>query len=861
MIRIGCLFWAWCLTASVVSAQEEAAPDAPMMIESDSVFSPAFSSDGKLLAAAGGSLIEIWDVQSGKRLHAFSGHKDVPRAVDFTPDGRQIVSGANDGSVKWWDVAAGQEQASLAVDEVVDALDVSPDGKTIAVALFNHAIVLIEIETKKIRTQLDGHTGRSNGVVFSPDGKQLASAGDVQDKMVRVWDTATGRQIAELSEHGTEVAGVDYSPDGKHLISVGNDGLRLWDAATLRHKQQLVEEQYLFTEGVRWSPDGKTLALTRNSDVVLLDAASGKQLRVLRGHTGPTVGLSFSPKGDLLASTGFDSTLRIWNASAAKQDDKAYAQVGSEMATLDGRGSAIDSLAFSPDGRRLVSADNMGKLVVWDVAARKPAATIKAADLAVGKIEFSTNGKALVFLGPYGTFTRWDLQQEKTANEIEMDASSPNDFEFMPRQPYVAATKGFDAVILSVRTGKVVRQLTGHTDQVRSLEWLVDGKTLATGSHDGTVRLWDTAAGKVTRTLKITPDEADDADHTIHAIDLSPDGKTLVAVGDGLVAWELDTGQETFRVDASELYAYDVLFSPDGKLIAAGDVKRWVGLWGADTGDQLAKLEGHTDSVFVLAFSPDSKLLASGGSDETVKLWDLSSLRKKPDSDPKEVAPGLSSQSTPPSAEDTNGVRTWTDKTGKFNIQGKLLTYRAGRVQLEKEDGTTIWIRLGQLSDQDRDFVLEYRKKMSASDAGRPKSSSAEAHPVLGYRLGNHPDDAVAFGGHWHKVLPGQSTWKEAQENCKSLGGYLACVTTRQELAHVTRLQPQGHLWFGAIRGDEGRWVWITGEPMTLQNWNPGEPNNAGNREFFMKTGPGGFWFDVPNDDGNVVGCICEWEK
>ena len=131
---------------------------------------------------------------------------------------------------------------------------------------------------------------------------------------------------------------------------------------------------------------------------------------------------------------------------------------------------------------------------------------------------------------------------------------------------------------------------------------------------------------------------------------------------------------------------------------------------------------------------------------------------------------------------------------------------------------------------------------------------------MLRYPLGRHPADAVAFGGHWYKILPGQTTWREAQQKCKQVGGYLACVTSRKEHEFITRLHPQGHLWLGGIRGDEGRWVWINGEAMTLTAWHPGEPNNAGNSEFFLKNGPGGLWFDVPTQDGNVQGCMCEWE-
>jgi tetratricopeptide (TPR) repeat protein len=191
-------------------------------------------------------------------------------------------------------------------------------------------------------------------VTFSPDGSQLASAGD--DPIVRLWNPRTGDAVRDFTGHTLAVPGVAFSPDGKTLATASRDHTaRVWDVASGR-VLLVFDGPVGSLVSVAFSPDGQRLATgSSDSTVRLWDILTGTEQRVLKGHTGQITCLAFSPDGTRLATGSTDQTARLWDTETA-----------TELLQLKGHAGAVNSLAFDPDGRCLITGSSDQTSRLWD---------------------------------------------------------------------------------------------------------------------------------------------------------------------------------------------------------------------------------------------------------------------------------------------------------------------------------------------------------------------------------------------------------------------------------------------------------------------------------------------------------------
>jgi RNA polymerase sigma factor (sigma-70 family) len=293
-------------------------------------FVVALAPDGKL--AATGARPRLWDTATGKELAVLiplkrpalppPGFQPPPehvpvRAVAFSPDGSLLATGGQDGTVKFWEVAKRSERATpkpaaAQPAGAVLALAFRPDGEVLAVAA-GKAVRLWEVASGKELAVCSGHAGPVGAVAFTPDGKTLASAS--ADRSVRLWDAATGKELHRFERHRDWVNAVAFSPDGKRLASAGKDRtVQLWDV----ERRELVGTLRGHTGEVRaavFTPDGKYL-LTGGDDrtVRVWDMARQEQHDVV-GHTAPVRSLALSRDGGLLAVAGADNVVKLWEAN------------------------------------------------------------------------------------------------------------------------------------------------------------------------------------------------------------------------------------------------------------------------------------------------------------------------------------------------------------------------------------------------------------------------------------------------------------------------------------------------------------------------------------------------------------------
>jgi WD40 repeat protein len=321
------------------------------------VRSVAFSPDGKtLVSGSEDQTMRLWDISSGQGLMTLQGHTDGVRSAAFSPDGKTLASGSSDQTVRLWEVSSGQGLMTLqGHTEGITSVALSPDGKTLASGSWDRTVRLWEVSSGQGLMTLQGYTNRVESVAFSPDGKTLASGNE--DQTVRLWEVSSGQGLMTLHGHTRVVRSVVFSPDGKTLASGSEDQtVRLWDISSGQGLMTLQGHTHI-VRSVVFSPDGKTLASgSWDQTVRLWEVSSGQCLMTLQGHTGPIESVSFSIDGKTLASGSRDQTVRLWEVSS-----------GQGLMTLQGHTSAVRSVAFSPDGRSVASGSYDGTIKIWDM--------------------------------------------------------------------------------------------------------------------------------------------------------------------------------------------------------------------------------------------------------------------------------------------------------------------------------------------------------------------------------------------------------------------------------------------------------------------------------------------------------------
>lgn len=560
----------------------------------------------------------------------------------------------------------------------ITQLAMSPDSSTLAVAsslgvwLYESAPLLTteRIEQQPAPRLLAGHLGDVTSLAFSADGARLASGGE--DRTVWVWDVATGSPIGAPLRHEGIVTGVSFSPNGAVLASSSDDNrVYLWDFS-----------QAALDRGTFGSPIGTPLRQNNPmtsiafspmmvDDTMLLAAGSTDPViriwtldntgqimtdtpRLLRGFTGSVLSLAFSLDGQTLASghqdfNGVDNRIHLWDMTTYQ-----------ETAVLSVHTDGINSLAFSPNGRMLVSASSDRTARLWNLTSRSVILTMDKHAAAVSGVVFARDNNYILSGGNDGKVRIWNVELGGQLNQLSGYGSAIISVAFSPDGLLVAAGTDDNAVHLwDTQTGDEVVTLRGHTAAILTVAFSPDGTRLASGSRDRTILLWDVEAAlsMTDETGELYPCDRTpgyrgltieaQAAHACHrvvelremssdvrSVAFSTDGWLLVSGGcasyEGFVCqtgeirlWDVNMPGELARMFQHSDWVESVAFSPDGAQVASSSRDQTIAIWDVEDGQLVTTLSGHEGWVESVAFSDDGFLLASGGGDEKVFIWDL----------------------------------------------------------------------------------------------------------------------------------------------------------------------------------------------------------------------------------------------
>ncbi|BAZ24725.1 WD-repeat containing protein [Kalymmatonema gypsitolerans NIES-4073] len=602
----------------------------------DVITSVNWSHDGKfLVTASADKTARIWNF-SGKLMAELKGHKEQVNSADFSRDGKHILTTGVDKTARIWDTS-GKQLAILKHQEYVTSASFSPDGKRVITT--SDRLPATSSDTKPLVNNSDDkiahiwdlsgnlliqlkHQDKVNSASYSPDGKYILTASN--DKTARIWDTS-GKLLVTLRGHSGAVKSAYWSPNGKYILT-NSDDCYVWDVSGKQIARFKVDDKWA-TVDAGFSPDSERIFVSTPFKTYVKDL-SGRLIREIKLQKVLNGDAEFSPDGKRFFTT--DNTIKVWGIS------------GNLLSELVGNQR---SPHWSPDGKYIVTFGQDRIIRIWDLSNKIPV-TIKSKD-DITEASWSPDGKYIV-TPTKKSVLMWDKFGKQLArfqghSDIVSRANFSPDGKLIVTASYDKTARVWNP------SGKQLLLLSGDDDKLGYAAFSPDGKYILTVNYNSKSRIWS-ASGKLLATFqrayagwspngkyimamshnnktslwnlsgkKIVEFEGNTSFNL--GANFSRDGERIVTTNGNIATIWNTSGQKLSEFKANQ-DIYNPSFSPDGKLVITTSQDNSVIIWDT-SGKELVEIP-HQDVVRDAIFSPDGKRIVTASDDRTIRMWDIS---------------------------------------------------------------------------------------------------------------------------------------------------------------------------------------------------------------------------------------------
>ncbi len=549
------------------AADDAALPGLTMTLRGhkEAVYAIAFTSDGKqIVTGSGDPSIKVWQADTGKEFKTFAGangHTGLVLSLALSPDGTQIASGAADNSLRVWDFPTSKHLREFALATDSRSVAVTPDGLRVAGGSDAGVIRIWTTVDGKQLHELTGHTGAVTGLAFSPNGQTIASVG--HDGTLRYWNAADGKSLGAFVAHSGPVSGVAFNTGGSLVFTTGPDGMLRYCSLPTTPSKPLTPAFKDAITAMGLSADGAQVVTGVGKVVRTSTTNNLLQSKEFLGATGNILSVSALPGGTLVAAGTDDKRLHLWKAKDSESIMNMPAHAG-----------AVTGVAFNPAGNQLASVGKDGILRLWSVPPASPRAIAHPDNVVASAL--SGDNSRLLTSGADKTLRLYKLDNLKTPE----------------------------------------RQFTGHPGAIKSVALSADGKALVSGGEDGTLRLWTSA--------KTEPHGLIGA-HTaaVNTLQVVGADRYLSASADGSVKlWQASPALKNAVLSHAGAVSSATLSADGTKLVTGCDDKQ-VRIWALANGAIERTLPGPTLAISCVTIGTKGDRVAAGSADKSVYVWEI----------------------------------------------------------------------------------------------------------------------------------------------------------------------------------------------------------------------------------------------